>query len=81
MCFFGHTIWCLKFTSLQFKLYYCIKVICLDYWQKYVKAWIAYLIINVIVTAAVQFQIRVNACDRRRWSLSQFSRNFLSTLG
>ena len=25
--------------------------------------------------------IRVKACDRHRWSLSQFSRNFLATFG
>ena len=30
--------------SHSLELYYCIKVICLDYWQKYVGTWIAYLI-------------------------------------
>ena len=66
MCFFGHPVCTIfvSFTSLQFELYYCIKVICPDYWQKYVGAWIAYLITNILVTAAVQFQIRVNACGR-----------------
>ena len=29
---------------------------CLDYWQKYAEAWIAYSITTVLVTAAVQFQ-------------------------
>ena len=61
MCFFGYTIctFFVSFTSLQtFELYYCMEAICLDYWQKYAGAWVAYLITNVLVTAAVQFQIR-----------------------
>ena len=43
--------------------------------------WNKNILSYLILSFAVQFQIRVKACDRRRWSLSQFSRNFLSTFG
>ena len=46
-----------SFTLLQtFELHYFIKVLYLDYWQKYVGAWIAYSITNVLFPAADQFQ-------------------------
>ena len=57
MFLWSHDLHNLLSHSLYYKHLNCtIKVLCLDYWQKYIGAWIAYSITIELVTDAVQFQ-------------------------